>query len=289
MPLKFWDEAFLTATYLINFLPSKVIKFETPITRLFGTIPDYKSLRIFGCACWPNLRPYNVRKLAFRSKRCVFLGYSPIHKGVKCLDVSTGRVYISRDVVFDESVFPFESLHPNAGAILRKEILLLPSNLWNFEQGGDNCTDQNDDSTSSGIVSMPVQVPGDNSAENGMENYQNPPENKPIFHVLEEEEAGTEFEADLEQPATPAPSDHARRSTSDRAPTSSQQPAATSPGAGLAPRPTRGQTTARSSGHARRSTPDRASTGSQPQGATSLGAGLPRVPRAGWRQRPVAR
>uniref|UniRef100_A0A8R7JVN6 Integrase catalytic domain-containing protein n=1 Tax=Triticum urartu TaxID=4572 RepID=A0A8R7JVN6_TRIUA len=53
MPLKFWDEAFLAATYLINIRPSKVIKFENPITRLFGITPDYTSLRIFGCACWP--------------------------------------------------------------------------------------------------------------------------------------------------------------------------------------------------------------------------------------------
>ena len=95
MPIKIWDEAFLTTTYLINLLPSKVINFETPITRLFGICPDYKSLRVFGCACWPNLRPYNTRKLAFRSKKCVFLRYSPIHKGVKCLDVSIGRVCIS--------------------------------------------------------------------------------------------------------------------------------------------------------------------------------------------------
>lgn len=126
MPLKFWDEAFLTAVYLINILPSRVIKHETPTERLFHTKPDYTPLRVFGCACWPNLRPYNNRKLMFRSKQCVFLGYSVQHKGVKCLDVSTGRVYISRDVVFDEIQFPFEKLHPNAGALLLKEILLLP-------------------------------------------------------------------------------------------------------------------------------------------------------------------
>ena len=30
MPLKFWDEVFLTAVHLINILPSRVIKNETP-------------------------------------------------------------------------------------------------------------------------------------------------------------------------------------------------------------------------------------------------------------------
>jgi hypothetical protein len=86
-------------------------------------------LKVYRCACWPNLCPYNSRKLAFRSKHCAFLGYNNLHKGFKCLDISTGRVYISRDVVFDEEVFPFSELHDNAGAILRKEISLLPPNL----------------------------------------------------------------------------------------------------------------------------------------------------------------
>jgi histone deacetylase 1/2 len=145
MPLKFWDEAFLTATYLINMLPSEVINHETPIERLLHKTPDYASLRTFGCACWPNLRPFNKRKLAFRSTQCAFLGYSPMHKGVKCLDIKTGQVYISEDVVFNETVFPFASLHPNAGALLRREILLLPESLQNHpvssQEGEKHCTE----------------------------------------------------------------------------------------------------------------------------------------------------
>jgi hypothetical protein len=37
----------------------------------------------------------------------VFLGYSLLHKGYKCLHISTNRTYISHDVVFDETIFPF--------------------------------------------------------------------------------------------------------------------------------------------------------------------------------------
>jgi hypothetical protein len=101
MPLKFWDEPFLIATFLINRLPTPVLHHISPIEKLFATKPDYSFLCTFGCACWLNLRPYNTHKLAFRLKQCTFLGYSTHHKGYKCLDISTGRVYIPRDVVFD--------------------------------------------------------------------------------------------------------------------------------------------------------------------------------------------
>ena len=103
MPLRFWDEAYLSACYLINRLPSRVIGNLSPMENLFQTNPDYTSLRTFGCACWPNMRPYNTHKLAFRSQQCVFVGYSIRHKGYKCLHLPTARVYISRDVTFDES------------------------------------------------------------------------------------------------------------------------------------------------------------------------------------------
>ena len=34
MPLKYWDEAFISAAYLINRVPSKVIGHTTPLERL---------------------------------------------------------------------------------------------------------------------------------------------------------------------------------------------------------------------------------------------------------------
>jgi histone deacetylase 1/2 len=55
MTLKYWDEALLTAVYLINCLPSKVIQSQTPMERLFDNSHDYYLLRMFGCTCWPNL------------------------------------------------------------------------------------------------------------------------------------------------------------------------------------------------------------------------------------------
>jgi len=150
MPLKFWDEAFLTTTYLINRLPSAVINFTTPLERLFGQKPDYSFLRTFDCACWPNLRPYNAHKLQFRSKRCVFLGYSNLHKGYKCLDITSGRVYISRDVTFDETIFPFVEMHLNAGPRLRSEILLLSP---------DSVAIRGDSSLDDQHVNLPVNLP----------------------------------------------------------------------------------------------------------------------------------
>jgi hypothetical protein len=131
MPLKFWDKAFISVVYLINRTHNKTIQYTKPLERLFHVKLDYTSLRIFGCECWLNLRPYNHWKLEFRSKQCVFLGYSPIHKGFKCLNIPTGRVYISMGVIFDKNIFPFANLHCNAGARLQSEVLLLPSTLLN--------------------------------------------------------------------------------------------------------------------------------------------------------------
>jgi hypothetical protein len=92
MPLKYWDQAFLTATHLINFF----------LARSLGMI--------------------------------LLL--------LRMLEHNFGRIYyISRDVIFDENVYPFAQLHPNAGAQLRKELIVLPFHL--LKLGDVNCTASN--------------------------------------------------------------------------------------------------------------------------------------------------
>jgi hypothetical protein len=56
-----------------------------------------------------------------------------MHKGFKCLEISIGHIYISHDVIFDESIFSFVSLHPTTGAYYHSDILLEPPTV-----SGDN-------------------------------------------------------------------------------------------------------------------------------------------------------
>lgn len=109
MPLKFWWDAFSAATLVINSLSSKAINGQIPLEILTKRKVDFTSLRIFGSACFPYLRPYNTHKFDFKTNKCVYIGPSSIHKGYKCLS-ATGRIYITRHVQLNESDFPFKEV-----------------------------------------------------------------------------------------------------------------------------------------------------------------------------------
>lgn len=107
IPRAYWPFALATAVYLINRMLSQPLHFETPFQTLHGRALNYEKLRIFGCLCFPWLRPYASHKLDTKSSPCVFLGYSITQSAYFCLDRATSRIYTSRHVVFHESVFPF--------------------------------------------------------------------------------------------------------------------------------------------------------------------------------------
>lgn len=70
-------EAFFTSTFLINLLTSSVLPNNiSPYELLYKRAPLYTALRVFGCKCFPLLRPYMQNKMDPKSLACVFLGYN---------------------------------------------------------------------------------------------------------------------------------------------------------------------------------------------------------------------
>ncbi|KAJ3705170.1 hypothetical protein LUZ61_008875 [Rhynchospora tenuis] len=111
IPTDLWDEVFSSAVFLINRLPSTATS-EVPFIALFKKPPDYQFLRVLGCLCFPHTRPYSAHKLEYRATPCVFIGYATSQKGYRCLHIESNRVFVSRNVQFDENVFPFKDILP---------------------------------------------------------------------------------------------------------------------------------------------------------------------------------
>ena len=127
MPLSFWWDAFNTAVYLINRLPTLLLNNQSPMRKLYHQEPDYSFLRYFGCAYFPHIRPHNKNKFDFHSLKCVFMGYSSLHKGYKCPS-SSGKIYIAYNVVFDEhSLSPWDFQLSRLLAFIKKLLSTTPT------------------------------------------------------------------------------------------------------------------------------------------------------------------
>ncbi|RVW90198.1 Retrovirus-related Pol polyprotein from transposon TNT 1-94 [Vitis vinifera] len=108
MPKQLWGEAILTATYLINRMPSRILQFKTlcqillaayPSARIISSIP----VKVFGCTAFVHIHKSQRSKLDPTTTKCIFLGYSPNQKGYKCYSPTTKKFYTSMDVTFFEN------------------------------------------------------------------------------------------------------------------------------------------------------------------------------------------
>lgn len=143
LPRTFWGEAVNTTLYLINKSPSTALNFKTRQEVWSGHPPNFKHLRVFGCAAYAHTRQ---DKLQPRAKKCIFLGYPQGVKAYKLWSLEPGenKCFISRDITFDESLMPWkENSTKDSGKDADKdkfEIKLQPLTN-NAENRGHNETD----------------------------------------------------------------------------------------------------------------------------------------------------
>ena len=85
-------------------MPSSVLNWVTSFQTLF----PHKFLfpiepRVFGCTCFIRNVRLHVSKLDPKSLKCIFLGYSRVHKGYRCYCPTLRRYFVSIDVTFFET------------------------------------------------------------------------------------------------------------------------------------------------------------------------------------------
>lgn len=108
VPKYFWGDSILTACYLINRLPTRVLNFKIPFkfflqyypqTRSIGSLP----LKVFGCKSFVHVHNHNRSKLDPRALPCIFLGYSATQKGYRCYSPEKRKYFVTMDVTFFEN------------------------------------------------------------------------------------------------------------------------------------------------------------------------------------------
>ncbi|CAL2238036.1 unnamed protein product [Prunus armeniaca] len=108
VPHHLWGHAVLSAAYLINRTPSRVLDFKTPHD-VFGDHVSPVSVsklppKVFGCVAYVHVYSHQRSELDPCALQCVFIGYSSTQKGYKCYHLPTQKVHVTLDVTFHEEV-----------------------------------------------------------------------------------------------------------------------------------------------------------------------------------------
>nr|XP_009757649.1 PREDICTED: uncharacterized protein LOC104210447 [Nicotiana sylvestris]XP_016447391.1 PREDICTED: uncharacterized protein LOC107772404 [Nicotiana tabacum] len=86
VPIRFWGNCVKTVVYVINRLPTTVLKGRTPYELLYGKELKIDHSRVFGYQCHFTTLPKGD-KVAPKSRKTVFIGYSETPKGYRLYDL----------------------------------------------------------------------------------------------------------------------------------------------------------------------------------------------------------
>ena len=115
LPNLYWSYVVLHATFLINRVPTPLLKNKSPYQMLYDNLPDVNSFKVFGYLCYAFTLLAHRSKLHSRARKYVFLGYKSGSKGYVLFYLDTREIFLSINVVFHELILPYivSSTHSN--------------------------------------------------------------------------------------------------------------------------------------------------------------------------------
>jgi hypothetical protein len=108
IPKIFWAHAISHSVHIINRLPTPYLSHKSPFEILHNTLPDITNLKVFGSLCFATTLSSHRKKLDPRSRKCIHLGFKTGVKGYVLFDLKSKELFLSRDVVFFEAIFPYQ-------------------------------------------------------------------------------------------------------------------------------------------------------------------------------------
>jgi len=108
LPKIYWSYFVIHVTYIINMLPTPVLNYSAPHEMLYKTEANFNGLKVFGSLCYASTLSTNRRKFDQRASKCVFIGFKRETKGYILLNIQSREIFVSRNIVFYEHVFPYQ-------------------------------------------------------------------------------------------------------------------------------------------------------------------------------------
>ncbi|KAJ9539426.1 hypothetical protein OSB04_032159 [Centaurea solstitialis] len=162
VPQVYWPEALATATYLLNRLPTKILKLKTPLETLeeYTKIPPVLTLEpnVFGCTTFVHIPKSHRNKLDPCAEKCVFVGYGVNRKGYRCYNPETRHMFTTMNCHFLETKYYYSSKHNGQ----REEEYDILSWLKYVTTSEESCTNHSTNNESPEIQSNPnISVTGE--------------------------------------------------------------------------------------------------------------------------------
>jgi hypothetical protein len=136
IPLTMWNFSVQQAVHIIDILPTPLLKSKSSYEILFNKPPPtFLHLKVFGCLSYATTLQARRTKFNPRARKAIFLGYKDGTKGYISYDLNTYDFFVSRNVIFYETCFPFAPLSssPSSSAQNSAPLPFLDDVLLAFE------------------------------------------------------------------------------------------------------------------------------------------------------------